>query len=184
MEKLNTEISLYTTFLVICPGSTLGPYKEEIKQFIEEKKPCIFMVNFNYESINANYQFYTNTKKYDREKEYKTVKKIITSNVLQEKTEEHYVINFNNLVYFNNNFSENSTLMAINLLKKLGVKEICFAGFDGLKKENNYYDSMLEKAFKYEYEEENHNVKKIMTTYFNDMNFIFLTPSLYQGKDK
>jgi 4-hydroxy 2-oxovalerate aldolase len=180
MEKLNTEIAVYNTFLVICPGSSLKLYEEEIKNFIEEKKPCIFMVNCNHESIKANYQFYTSTKRYDKEKEYIEVKKIITSNVLREKIEELFIVNFHDLAFFNDNFSDNSTLMVINLLKKLGIYEIYLAGFDGFKKGNNFYDDTFEKAYNYEYEEENNHVKKIITHYFNDMKLIFLTPSLYQ----
>ena len=73
------------------------------------------------------------------------------------------VINFHDTAFFNDDFSENSSLMLLNLLKRIGIKKVYCAGFDGFSSTGNFYDQSFEKYISYA--EENASVKKILDNY-------------------
>lgn len=53
---------------------------------------------------------------------------------MDEVLNPEYVISRNVLAYHNGVYSDDSTLMMLNLLKLCDVKRVYLAGFDGLKK--------------------------------------------------
>ncbi|MCH4191447.1 MAG: aldolase catalytic domain-containing protein [Butyrivibrio sp.] len=131
--------------LVLVPGNTLTTQRTKIKNYISLKKPVIISVNYisEYAEVLA---FFGNLKRYTNlteERKGKTV--IITSNIHSD-TSSDVVINYYSVINRGYRYFENSTMMLINLLKRIGVKEITLAGFDGFepKNESNYIDDSFQ----------------------------------------
>lgn len=180
-EKLKNDIAQYTRILVLAPGSSLKTQAKKVKEFIDSSI-CVISVNFNPEDINIipHYVFLTNMKRYDAIKGRKNGSKlIVTSNLLRDVDDYEYVIAYNELAYFNDEYCDDSTLMLINLLGKIGVKEILFAGFDGREngKLNFVDDSFDRNEAKFL---GGSNVKDILKTVFGSISKVFITESEYQ----
>ena len=122
----------------------------------------------------------TNTKRYDAiKKKINEVGLIITSNLLRDVKEYKYSIAYNELVYFNGEYCDDSTLMLLNLLRKIGVTKVKLAGFDGRQNGKlNFADSRL-ISNKTEWMR-NKQVKEILDKVFSDLEKIFITESQYQ----
>ena len=82
---------------------------------------------------------------------------------------------------------DNSTIMLLNLLKVLEVKEIGIAGFDGLKEnEQNYVDDTFPDEKKsMTCGEINVEIRRLLMQYRNKIaekiKIKFVTPSIYEG---
>ena len=56
-----------------------------------------------------------------------------------------YILNYESLLYPDSECSDNSLLLLLNALVKIGVKKVCLAGFDGFSaNKENYYDRTYE----------------------------------------
>ena len=106
---------------------------------------------------------------------------MITSNLLEiSENDFDYVFSFNDCVYFNEVFCEDSTLMLLNVLEKCGCQDIYLAGFDGFSnKKSNYFSDDYTK-------EDGNNVTKeevkyIINSALGKLRLHFLTPSMYQN---
>ena len=128
----------------------------------------------------ADIIFLTNTKRYDSIKDKKGDSKlVITSNLMRDIESYDVAIAYNELVYFNDEYNDDSTLMLINLLVKLGVKELSFAGFDGRKNGKlNFVDNSLDGH--QDNPERSQNTKRILDTVFVDVKKTFITESEYK----
>lgn len=67
-----------------------------------------------------------------RNNRFLRAKKILTSNIMAERTDENaIVVSYNKLIKCGWEHLDNSTLMLLRLLDRIGVSEIAIAGFDG-----------------------------------------------------
>jgi 4-hydroxy 2-oxovalerate aldolase len=180
-QKLQDEISKFENVLVLAPGESIKNHYNDIVDSVNEST-CVISVNFNpdIQGIKTNYIFLTNTKRYDAIKDRKTKNKlIITSNLMRDVDEQDYIIAYNELVYFNDDYCDDSTLMLIKLLSKFGVRNIIFAGFDGRKNGVlSFYDDSFDRNLM-----KTSNgmiVKNILDTVFSDISKTFITESEYQ----
>lgn len=175
------DIEKYDRVLVLAPGESLKHCRDKILEWSHEDV-CVISVNFNSESlgIDPHFIFLTNMKRYDGIKTSQPSSKlIITSNLVRDVVEQDYTFAYNNLVSFNDNLCDDSTLMLLNLLKRVGVKKVVFAGFDGRK------DGVL-KFFDDSFDRKQMKttggllVKQILDSVFYDMEKVFLTESEYE----
>lgn len=130
--------------LVMVPGSSLNTCCDKINEYIEEKNPVIISVNFvaNYKRA---YAFFGNQKRYNKFKDKgDNIKFIVSSNVKGEQND--IVVNYHSLINRGYKYFENSAIMLLNLLKRLEVKKISIAGFDGFDsgKISNYADDSFQ----------------------------------------
>lgn len=175
------NIEKYEKVLILAPGESLKCYKHELLQWINEKV-CVISVNFNSKllGILPQFIFLTNMKRYDAiKKSLSHSKLIITSNLIRDISEQDYTFAYNNLVSFQDNYCDDSTLMLLNLLKRVGVKKVMFAGFDGRKNGvlKFFDDSFDRKQIK---ATGGILVKHILDSAFYDMEKKFLTESEYE----
>jgi len=179
--NLADEISKFQSVMILAPGQTLKLGLNNVLKQITEKV-CVISVNFNPESLNIvpQYVFLTNMRRYDAIKESKTDRKlIITSNLIRDVVERDYTFAYNNLAYFKDEYCDDSTLMLLNLLKRIGVRQVAFAGFDGAKDGilKFYNDAFEHSQLK---TTDNSKVKRILQTVFEYMDKTFLTESAYE----
>lgn len=175
--------------LVIAPGKSIEQEKEKINKFIEDNDVFVININFKSEQYNSDAIFISNLKRFNGmediiEPRGNTEKIIVTSNIIDENnTNDYKIVNYADLLVEDKIISDNAGLMLINLLKKLNVKNIYLAGFDGfsLSKENNYFnDEMINNINNKDIMIKNDAIKRQLQIICNYLNVTFLTPSLYQ----
>lgn len=124
--------------LIIAPGITIKTHKDIIDEFIKEKDPLVIALNFEPAEYKFDLAFFSNNKRYSKITK-KSSKIIATSNLSIEFAK--YYINYNTLLKQSGNIN-NSYLLLLNLLSKLGCKRVYVCGADGYKENtNNYYQS-------------------------------------------
>ncbi len=178
LEKLEKLLSGYKKLLVMAPGESLKSSADKVAAE-RTADTCTIAVNFVPES-GADIIFLTNTKRYDSIRDKKGDSKlVITSNLMRDIEKYDAAIEYNELVYFNDEYNDDSTLMLINLLVKLGFKEISFAGFDGRKNGKlNFVDNSLDGH--QDSPDRSQNTKRILDTVFADVTKHFITESEYK----
>ena len=133
------------------------------------------------------WSFWGNKKRY-----YNTIgrlgvkKSIVTSNISCDQIDgRQYVVNYNQLVHKEYTYYENSVMMLITLLLKLGVKGIKLAGVDGFNEQkDNYIDSSFQNFRHVEdYDLINAEIgdylKNIILSYPRGL-ISFITPSIFE----
>ena len=167
--------------MILAPGGSIKHNNNKIISEIDAST-CVIAVNYipEEENLKPDLVFLTNTKRYDAiKKKINDVGLIITSNLLRDVKEYRYSIAYNELVYFNGKYCDDSTLMLLNLLRKIGVSKVKLAGFDGRQNGKlNFVDSRL-TSNKTEWMR-NNQIKEILDKVFSDLDKVFITESQYQ----
>jgi 4-hydroxy 2-oxovalerate aldolase len=156
--------------LVICPGKSVTEDFESVKSYIKKHNPLIIAVNFIPESILPNFIFYGNNRRklHNVNFQYPT---IVSSNVQERKN--CYVVNYSSLV--SHEHKDNSGIMILRLLLKLGIRNVALAGYDGFKKEERFLSPDTIKRL-------NSDMITQLAELSEIMQFEFVTNSLYKDK--
>lgn len=172
--------------LILVPGSSLKNYDKEIKDFIEAREPIIFSVNFIPEYGNG-YVFWGNTKRYNTCKEFGKYESVLASNV-NGSYDEDKIVNYHSLINRGYKYFDNTTMMLLNLMKRLMPDRLVIAGFDGfaVEKSNNYFSQALKNdRYRTEYAQINEELYKMLKAYYDMIydkyDVEFLTPSIFEG---
>ncbi len=180
-KKLADMLSEKSKILVVAPGASLSLAKDEIVA-AADKDTFVIAVNFVPEiaGLHVDAVFLTNMKRYDSIVDAKGESAlVVTSNLLHDVTEYDAAIEYNELVYFNDEYSDDSTLMLINLLSKLGAKAVSFAGFDGRKNGKLHFVDKSLDGHQDDPDRSNKN-KRILDTVFANIQKTFITDSEYK----
>ena len=130
--------------LILAPGRTISAFHDEIEAYIRINNPIVISVNFVPESLKCDWYFYANTIHWERICDGIGHEKCIVSSNIHVNTEGAFIVNYSSLIEEDSMLYDNSTIMLLNLLKRVEVSEICIAGFDGLKENGeNYIDSHM-----------------------------------------
>ena len=166
--------------MVICPGATIAEYADKIAAFAKERETIVFSVNFIPEFLKPDYVFCGNVKRISNIHGLSGIHRIITSNIIESANNEYEnIVSYNDSVYFQEVFCEDSTLMLLKTLDRSGCTQVYMAGFDGFKGNGEDYYSG-----NYSHEEGKNvttqTVVKILSSVLYRMNLHYLTPSAYQ----
>ncbi len=138
------------TVLIIAPGSSVLEEADKIKDYISKNNPVVISINFVPDSIDVDYVYMSNTRRYSYWKEnekFRRKKRILTSN-LKEFAEDknEIVLSFNKLIKCGWDHIDNSSLMLLRLLDNYNLTGIGIGGLDGYTYENkkNYAAEELE----------------------------------------
>ena len=172
------------TVLVICPGSSISRYRNDILRFVNENDAVVISVNFVPEFIQPDIAFCANAKRIVNIRGSKNVLRIVTSNLKEDAAEYcEGIVSYNECVYFNETFCEDSTLMLLKTLERADHAEVYIAGFDGFRNGGaDYYSEHYTRE-----EGKNVSVKTvqgILHSALNRMKIHFLTPSVYEKEQK
>lgn len=172
-------------FLMV-PGNTLNTHRELIDNYVGQNKPVVISVNFIADEPSA-YAFFGNAKRYARLKNKRTNRNVIISSNIKGDNGKDTVINYHSLINRGYKYFENSTIMLLNLLKRVNPSKITIAGFDGfdINSDKNYVDSSYQNE---RHVEEFEMLNKELSTMFGDIvetmypacQFEMITPSLYE----
>ena len=138
--------------LVLGPGSTIKKQSELIADYIEEKDPLVISINYIPERFKPDHIFLSNAKRYVQIATKLSKQKysvIATSNVTGTNDSAFdYVLNFSNLMDSEAEIIDNSLIMFLKALIRMGVKKVTLAGFDGYsKRAHNYFDMEMQYDF-------------------------------------
>ena len=177
------------TVLMVGPGSRVKTDAEKIRTYKDAVHPCVISINYIPEGVEPDVLFLTNSRRYLQISSQLTKPKnqalfiIATSNITETERPFTYVVNYNNLIDEEAEFMDNSMMMLVRLLEKVGVKDIALAGFDGYTPDDvNYFDENMEYSF---VKEKADSLNKSGRVFFaqakETMNIQFVTESYYQG---
>lgn len=177
--------------LLLAPGKSILEYKEKINNFIDTNSPVVIPINFTGNDFKTDFMFFSNPMRYKYAKNKQQVKfnkynKIVTSNIKTSGENDEIIVNYNLLIKQGYKYFDNSVLMLIRLLIKIGINQAHIAGFDGQSKDeyNSYVDFALQtnmsKDEKSEINEETSKMlDEIINSKQNSLKLNFLTPSNY-----
>lgn len=172
--------------LVLAPGKSIKEYHNRISRYAKEEHPLVISVNFIPKSLDVDYAFYANTIHWEKISNAVEREKCIVVSNIHADTKGTYIVDYASLISEDSILYDNSTIMLLNLLKRLNVKEICLAGFDGLKENaENYIDATFPNQKKdNNCAETNKEVKRLYEQYKNrvagKIMVNCLTPSIYE----
>ncbi len=162
--------------LVFAPGKSLLNNSNTILSFISENDVYTFSLNSEIKKYNCDKIFVTNAKRFLEQN--KTSNMLITSNI---KNVDIPTLNYSS--YLNSSeMYDNSALILLSVLIKIGIDEVYFAGLDGFSSLNeNYYDSALVNNAKLGVFDKRNTIMQENLKKFSKMIKInFLTPTIYE----
>lgn len=173
IKKLRDELQ-GEKVLVLATGSTLNSENEKIVEWIKANKPKVISVNFWNEDLDVDldvdYVFISNIKRFKElnEKLDKKQKRIITSNIKDEKENDYLEVSFVRLVKCGWENMENSAVMLLRLLDLMDVESIALAGIDGYGNEMNYFAQDYElSSMQIDYMQRNREIQEMLTDYMS-----------------
>jgi len=187
MKLLSAELSAEKV-LLIGPGSSVTSEGDKIREYVNANHPIIVSINYIPDGIMPHYLFITNSKRYAQmatklnESIYKSIKTIATSNVTQTKGCFTYVLNYSSLIDAGTEIPDNSLIMLLRALEKLGIREIGLAGFDGYSESKiNYFRTEMEYSFAKEKAQYlNNYARKFLSSYQKRIAVKYVTKSYYE----
>lgn len=178
------ELLVGRTILLVGPGTSVIGSKSEIQNFIYNQRPVCISVNHKNPVIDTQYTFISNLKRFEQlSNQIPNEKLIITSNI---ENEAGYKVNYENLTIENDVVGDNSLLLALQLLKKLEIKNVILVGFDGygIDSESNYADIDMMLPMRREHLNNLNEEMIFELNNFKEINISFLTSSLYESELK
>ena len=177
--------------LVLGPGTSATTEESKVQDFIINNDPIIISINYIPSTIKPDFCFITNKKRFVQlssniAKNADTFKVIATSNVTSSTYTFDYTIKYSNLLDYNAQIIDNSFLMLLKVLKKIGIEEVSVAGFDGYATDDspNYINPDMEYQFtSAEATELNQYVIGELSKLSSGFKVNFLTSSYYNTKE-
>lgn len=181
------EIINSRPILLLAPGKSLRGNTDYINSLISSGKYFVMSVNFIPTDINVNAAFISNMRRFKNIKELvehskRNVTVIITSNILTDSSDDVYVVDYSSYTNEEQCISDNAGLMCINFLKKIGVREVVLAGFDGFSQNENenFYDNSMAMSVESErLMRMNTATSKKLKQLKSQIDISFLTDSVY-----
>lgn len=166
--------------LAIAPGRTVKTNVEDIRKFVSEKKPMIFSINTSFEDIPVDFVFVSNKKRLPNISAGGSCRMITTSNL--PYTDGAICVDYELLSNASSDEQDNSGMMLLRLLKKVGAQRVYLAGFDGFSgdPQSNYYSPrMINSVNRDALDAKNASIKSQLAELKKEMEIVFITPSIY-----
>lgn len=180
-----TKLCRGRNILILAPGKSLVTMHDKITDYIEKNDPVVFAVNHIPEQYRFDRVFISNLKRFsgiDDAIERIESRIICTSNI--SASDNVCAVNYSSYLNEDDNISDNSGLMIINILRKAGINAVALAGYDGFRYSaaNNYYDEKMINNVQYEKQEQlNRSIITYFTKLRKTMDITFITPTIYDG---
>lgn len=174
--------------ILLMPGSSIATHKEEILKEIQNKDSIVIMTNFiNEDFLNEGaIAFWGSSKRYEKYKELRSkVQSVLTSNV-ESDNENDLVVNYDSYTDRTEEYSDNTSLMLLRVLQRIGITSYSIAGFDGFSDQTNYFkqNEFSEERFRPKYDEINKALSKLLKNFADSVGHTsgirFITPSLFE----
>lgn len=170
--------------LVIAPGKSVATHRDAIDTYMKED---VVTIGLNLtEDIKVDYLLTTRAEVFDMAvSEGKKV--ITTSNVSKGTRGNVKILDYKRWIEVGERTHDSSSVICLNLLKAIGVKDIALAGFDGfsININENYADPNLRRPVNEEQVIRRNEYYKnfILALRRSGIKTAFITPSLYEEND-
>lgn len=183
--KGELKLSLDKNILLIASGKSVNEYKEYLASKAQDSRYQIIGLNHK-PSVECDYYFFTNQKRYDEFYERIEENKVVVTNNIQIKNDVLSVLDFEKIAFVANELVTNVAISFINYLINLNFKKVSIAGLDGYKENtNNYnYDETSIISDSQTLNEQNIVLSKAIDNLKEKISIEFLTPSIFDKKDK
>jgi 4-hydroxy 2-oxovalerate aldolase len=168
--------------LLVAPGKSIIEYRDVVNKYINNHNVVSIGLNLT-EDFGVDYLVTTRQDVLELASE-KKIPVITTSNLSKGARGNVKIFNYKNWIEVDDRTHDSSSVIAMNILKVCGVKEIYLAGFDGfdVNINNNYFDPNMRRPVSVEqavrrnayYKDFIHRVADTGTK------VTFITPSLYE----
>lgn len=172
--------------LVLVPGKSLNVNSEQIEELSGDGE--VVTVSVNFVADGSDYVFFGNKKRYFNSKNKREGKVCIVASNIEPDNSADLAVNYYDLINKGYKYFENSTMMLLYLLRRIGVEEIYLAGFDGFcsNLSDNYIDDSFQNdRHKGEFDQINREVSDMVEEYVRSVRYkckiTFLTPSIYEN---
>lgn len=173
--------------LVLVPGNSLNTYRAEIDEYVKTRNPLVISVNFVPDEPSG-ICFFGGQKRYNLSSGKRIGRKVVVSSNVRSDSECDLKIDYNSLINRGYRLFDNSAIMLLNLLRKLGSMEVTIAGFDGFSEElgQNFADQSFQNdRCILDFDELNAEVGRMFAdcveTVYPDCRISLLTPSKYEA---
>ncbi len=189
VDALNREFRGHHV-LLLGPGLNVQRQFDRIERYVKEKHPIIVSINFISGELNSDYVFLSNSKRYVQLatalSQNPELKVIATSNVTKTDGRFDYTLQYSSLLDMDADIIDNSFIMLLKVMKKIGVDHVALGGFDGYTgdKRQNYINGYEEYSFsKSQARDLNQYVADVLAVLKKDLTMDFITDSLYTKKE-
>ena len=173
--------------LVLGPGKNIQLQKKKVDEYIEKHHPITISINYIPGAFDVDYVFTTNRRRYQqltdvlKEVKNRDTQIIATTNLSCRDGEFAYIFNRAPLLEPEEDIKDNSFMMLLKILHRVGVRQLACAGLDGYSdREDNYYNSSMEYSFvKAVALHLNSHMRKVIYEDYPDMEIDFITYSHY-----
>lgn len=169
------------TILLIAPGKSIIDASDKINQI--EASDDVVAIGLNTKRPGNDYLLTTRKEIYD-DAVAEGLNLIVCSNVSKGGRGNVKILNYANWIEVDERTHDSSSVIALNLLKACGVKEILLAGFDGFSTNinENYYDQDMRYPVNPEQVERRNSYYKNLIQRVKDscIKVEFITPSKYE----
>lgn len=181
VRELEAEFS-GKTVLLIAPGKSIGNAREKLDEYVSQEDVVSIGLN---STLDMEFNYLLTTRKDIYDNAVAGGKKVIVpSNVSKGGRGNVKILNYSNWIEIDDRTHDSSSVIALNLLKACGVKNILLAGFDGFSVNinENYYDPNMRHPVNPEQAERRNTYYKgfIEKVKGEGINIQFVTPSLYE----
>lgn len=187
LEEIS-ELVQNQDILVLAPGQSIENEREKVQAFIRSENPYVISVNFNPQYFDVDAVFISNSKRFERvedtfQRKFEGVSFITTSNITVSSKYTTLQVNYADLLNENPLIADNAALMLLKLLRKLSVKSVYFAGFDGftINQSKNYFSPNITNNAKLEeLVKINDAIRQYLSLMEKKMDIHFITPTVYR----
>lgn len=167
--------------LLVAPGKNIRSAMKQIRDITD--KNDVVSIGLNTKLDFVDYLLTTRKEIYDiAVAEGRKI--IVCSNVSKGGRGNVKILNYSNWIETDERTHDSSSVIALNLLRACGVKEILLAGFDGfdVNINENYYDPNMRRPVNVEQVERRNNFYKQFISKVKDDGIAikFVTPSKYE----
>lgn len=192
IEKLG-EIFKGKDILLLGPGKSIEREKEKIQRYINEKNPIVISINYISDELHTDYIFLSNAKRYVQIssallKKKNAIHVIATSNVTAMNADIfEYSLDVSPLLDESAEVIDNSFLMLLKVMIRLGVSKVALGGFDGYigEKNRDHVNANMEYQHSKEQAERlNIYTRQVLDNMRPQIEMNFITDSLYISEQK
>ncbi|WP_039969611.1 aldolase catalytic domain-containing protein [Selenomonas artemidis] len=174
--------------LLLGPGNTIHRQKSRVTKYIAEENPIVVSVNYAPKHIPVDYVFLTKAKRYTQLRSDMssgmsgTAEIIATSNVTKAQSDFSYILRYDALIDPTTEIIDNSLVMLLKAMIRIGLPAVALAGFDGYsRRSDNYFDISREYSFAKEKASYlNDYVKNVLRDLRGKLEVTFVTASRYE----
>ena len=169
--------------VLLGPGESIRTEADQVKERLADDNVEVIAVGFYTDNYPINYIFLSNGKRYSMLADSKQAhpKMIITSNITAlPDFPADLTLNYSSLIDTRMTNVDNSLMLVLRLLIKLGVKEVQLAGFDGFTGADTDYYSRTYKLHKDSPSRLNDSISADLRLLKEEIALTFITPTQYR----